>query len=1102
MIFPQSFLVEPKSQTGDVYATEFIFRSNFPPQYTRFAWDLGDRSKLIYNQSKVFHTYQYPGVYTVGLSAWTDYGEFAVDKANVNVDYPYRDSLTFSHLPTSFGIPGVISSTPFTISLTSSKIDQPLAVVLQSYNSKAVPHYAAPDKWKFIVPRWRFKDTTKENNILPEVVPLSTTPVYKNGKVVAVKTDFSFYYIDDVATGIDVENDCPVLIIASLSTQNFTYPPESLIYPYASYSNNEVVQAAATWQLIDCIPTDIKVTENFINNIYPIKWSNVPIPVMLTIKSDSSKINSYALAEAAPEYNIDSFSYPRTNELGSKSFVTITLSAAGVELIENVHYKINEGPLYFKHSDKYGNLSNGYIFTTITPLTSILTDVVIKADTVAHNGIKTSLKYAFDFPIGFPIYYDAYISHSLENLFYKISYAVDTADCPFVKYYKALDLLAPGTITAVPTPSASEFGETLENYTLPLTAHGNVYAISFSPLKNRVYLADIDFNTISCYRGAQPLTSVNLERFFGKSALGPCSIAIDQVGNVWVSLLDDRKILKFDFKLNYLLSAVPEPEFHKPLAPNLSWLEPKKPTFSPPVIETDSQSCVWVCYPSYEMPSRLYKFSPTGATLLSADLPTNAVPIGLSIGNDNSVWVACKHTNEIIAFQSDGRRLSSDGVFSPHLTAGILQPSYICHDKKGNLCILHGYNLYSYYDMYTNKLKTWEVDLKKKTVDLITDLRPISNLNYDLDKTEIWGGISCDVYNRLWILDSESNRTGMSLPQELSGISILELEPRREAPYTTYVIKAGQTAFTELTATEQQAINIGVQRSVQAGGDWTGNRWYQKYATSLLFNPIQGTSKPFKVYNLDDSFNIAKINETWNYSDYVKSLAFPEILQSNEDLFKFIGAAAGDDTDLNTNLGSISYEKIANFVLNHSDIDTASTDALKSICQQLSVDTKQYAETYPAAVKRLIDLFSVNRRYLLGVPNIETDPYKKIGTLLNPMFTDTAMITADKFYLLKHKETNSTRVFYANPLGQQEIYSIDYLTVNGLLSPISKNYYVYTYNENAVNEDAPRVDNLLDLTNSFAFSKPLSTVDDTWYEDGGVVETLFNNLLTKQLFGK
>jgi hypothetical protein len=166
------------------------------------------------------------------------------------------------------------------------------------------------------------------------------------------------------------------------------------------------------------------------------------------------------------------------------------------------------------------------------------------------------------------------------------------------------------------------------------------------------------------------------------------------------------------------------------------------------------------------------------------------------------------------------------------------------------------------------------------------------------------------------------------------------------------------------------------------------------------------------------------------------------------------------------------------------------------------VDTKQYAETYPAAVKRLIDLFSVNRRYLLGVPNIETDPYKKIGILLNPMFTDTAMITADKFYFLKHKETNSTRVFYANKLGQQEIYSLDHLTVNGLLSPISKNYYVYTYDESTVNEEVPRVDNLLDLTNSFAFSKPLSTIDNTWYEDGGVVETLFNNLLTKQLFGK
>lgn len=1104
MIFSQSFLIEPETQTGDVYGTEFTFRSNFPPQYTRFAWDLGDRSKIIYNQSKVLHTYNYPGFYTVGLSAWTDYGEIAVDVATINVDYPYRDSLTFTQLPSGYSIPGIETDIPFIVSLTSAKIDQPISLVLHSFNSKSVPHYAAPDKWNFIIPRWRFKDINK--NVLGQTVELSTTPIYKNGKKVAVKADYSFFYVDDISTGIDLQHDCPLVVIASLSTQNFTYPPESIIYPYASYSNNEIVQAATTWQLMDCIPTSLKVTESFVNEVYPIKWKDVSIPVMLTIKCDSSKLSSYAIAESAPQYNIDSLSYPRTNELGKIAPAKLSLSAAGVTLQENVHFKVDEDSLYFQNTDIYGNVCNGYIFTSITPLTSITTtDVVVKANTISNNGTRDPDKrYGFDFPIGFPIYYDAYVAHSLENVFYKLKYAIDTADCPFIRFYKAKDILATGTSTVVPVPSASEFGETIENYTLPLTGHGNLYAMSFCPIKNRLYTADIDFNTISCYsQGTILLTSVNLERLFNKSSLGPTSISIDSQCNVWVSLLDDRKIVKFDYNLNYLLSAVPYPEFNEPLRAG-SWLEPRNPTFSPPVIETDKENCVWVCYPSYDMPSRLYKFSSTGTTLASADLPGNAVPISLSIGNDNSVWVACKHTSEIMAFSSDGKQLSSDGTFNPHITKGLIRPSYLCHDNTGNLCILHGYNLYSYYDMYKDTLTTWEIDFNTRSTKLIGPLRPISNINYNLDKTEIWGGISCDVYNRLWFLDSETNQGGTTSPSQLSGINTISLDPRRYAPYTTYVIKPGETTFETLSVDNDIAVTLGIQRSVQAGGDWTGNRWYQKYASGLFSNPIEGVSSPFKIYDLDESFKLAKINETWNYSDYFKSLAFPEILQSNEELFKFIGAAAGDSTDLHKNLGSTCYEKIANFVINHSDVTTADTNALVSLAQQVGAEVNDYANEYPVAIKRLIDLFSVNKNQLFGMQNFESDPLKKIGDLINRDLTTTAIITANRFYYIKHKQTNDSRIFYANKLGELEKYSIDLLNISGLLSPISTNYYVYNYNENAIDEAVPWINNLIDWKQPNTTLSHPSTASQTtdWFENEGVVETMFNNLLTKHLFGK
>jgi hypothetical protein len=404
--------------------------------------------------------------------------------------------------------------------------------------------------------------------------------------------------------------------------------------------------------------------------------------------------------------------------------------------------------------------------------------------------------------------------------------------------------------------------------------------------------------------------------------------------------------------------------------------------------------------------------------------------------------------------------------------------------------------------MYTNRMKTWEVDITERTAKLLPPLWTPDSKNLNLDKTEIWGGISCDVYDRLWLIDSETNQVYAALPDQLSGIDTMPLNYTRKDQNTTYIIKGGETTFVGLSVNDVQAVNIGLQRSIQAGGDWTGNRWYQKYASGLFANPIEGVSAPFKIYDLDDSFKLSKINETWSYSDYFKSLAYPEILQKNQDLMTFMGAAAGDSTNLHKDLGSTSYERIANFVANHSDIDTANADALHSIAQQVGVDIKQYAEDYPVAVKRLIDLFSINKRYLFGIPNIETDPFKKIQTLLNPTFSDTVMITANSFYFLKHKQTNNTRIFYANKLGDLEVYSIDLLEVSGLLSPISKNYYVFTYDDNAPNETFPWADNLIDWNNPSTTLIPSVSTNEDWYKDGGIVETMFNNLLTKQLFGK
>ena len=1090
MDIPTNFTIFPESQKGQVYGTEFVFTTNLPSRFVKFAWDFGDHSNIVYNNSSPTHVYNYPGIYTVQLSSWTNYGEFYLDKGTIDVDYVARDAIIFKQLPKSYGVPGIPTSTPFVIALTSAKIDQPISVAFQSFNSKSVPHYSIPDKWKFITPNWRFVD--EDGKIINGQAVVDTTPIYnEENKVVAVRGEKSFYYIDDLATGLNPEKDCPLVILVTLSTERFSYPPESVIYPYASYSNSEVSRAVISWQINDVLSSELKVTENFINDIYPIKWANVPIPIMINPVCNTTKLPAYANVE---QFSATVLSYPRTNELGRKNAVNITLSSDRYNLKKGIHYKLEEDDLYFKATDEYGNVASGYVFTSLTPLSSFPGNNVIAVSTTTFNFPETESSFAF--PIGFPIQPHIYISHPASNVINRMDIAITPDGCSQLDEFRKLKILVEGSFDFIKTEPIKETN--LVNYFL--SGHGEVYALSFNASRNRLYTADMDLNTINCYaQGITLLTSVNLEHVLGRSNLGPSYISIDSKDNLWVSLFDDNTVIKLDPNLNYLLSAVPSeqaliileplqmPETYL-LTEDEEFLESRSPSddvkIYPPVVETDRDDNIWLCSPS-DTDSRLYKLSPVGDTLISAELPTNSFPVSLSVTPENGVWVACKNINTVLFFDKDG--------YVRDTITGLLSPSYVANDIAGNVCILHGYNLYSYYDIETKALRTWRFSYRYSEAagEEITAVDEIySFTSEDIRKSryedEIWGGLSADVYNRIWAVDSLKNKA-YAFKVDTSLFKVIILRPG--GPYTTQIWKAGDTFQTELTSNST--------RSAQAAGDFTGNRWYQKYASGYGSRPVQGISTPFKIYDVDKSFKITKINETFNCAEYFKQLALPEALQNNPVLFdQFFAAVAGNGDPSKEDAGKVIYERIANFVNNKADLETAEVDSLISIAKQMAVDVKTFGLEFPVAVNRLLNLFSVHKFHLRGSANTETDITKKIGNVL----TESDLITADRLYLVKDKRYDYTKIIYVDKFEGNSKYSITNIQVDGLRHPVGENYHIFTYDDQMLNEDQPYISNVInwdsDVT-TIAFN--LSSQKD-WYEDGGIVEIMFNNLLTKQLF--
>lgn len=1057
MLSPSNFTIYPSTQTGDVYGTEFNFNSVLPNEYTKFVWSYGD-NKIVYGTGTQTHIYEYPGLYVVELSAWTRDGVLATDRATVEVDYPYRDTLIFQETPNKngeSGIPGIRTNTPFTISLTSASLASFHPVVLHCYNSKSIPYYSVPEKWRHITPTWFFTDAANPSAPLSGALILSSTPIYKNGKVVATQAKGSFYYVDSLPT--KVEGGSPLLLMATLSTEHFSFIKDSNVYKYSSFSNSKVTTSTIAWHIEEVVPSSLKISENYFSEIYHTKWAGVPIPILITCQS--STLSGSVVKD---------LSYPKTNEMGATSPVTIYLSSDKIPLSAlRQHFVVDEK--YFSASDTYGNKQAGYILTDIIPLTSILsiipsedTTFVVAASTVTSFAYDTSKP--FEFPTGYPIDYSFYVPHPYKNVINKFDIYPRSLYTPEIKQYKKQHVVTDGSVMFINTfPNLTE---DITNYVL--SGFSGIYGIAYHPVTGKLYAADSDQNTISCYnKNGSFSSSVQLSSILEASALAPSYLSIDGNGNVWVSLYDDHKILKFDSNLSYLLSATPS---------NYDGLS----MGASPVVETDSQNNVWACYAS-ELTGTLVKFNENGQELIRTNiLAPNSTPTSLAIDSNDGVWVSCRLSNEVLRYDSSGSLTNT--------LTGIIAPSYIALNSKEDLWILHGYNLCSIYKASQQKLFTWQIDPDYNTDAYVENIISSEILENVLSEDEIWGGLSIDVYDRAWLIDSSNNKVFCFNPEATEIADRLYSYCARPQSNSQFVLLNDE--YTEVVP----ASNV---RSTQAAGDWTGNKWYQKYYTPKSPVKINGASSKFKLFDINTYSQIVRKNETFNCAGYFKSLALPEILNQNTSFFDdFLGSVVGNGSSLEETLGSVTYEKIANFQEHHIDYETANVKQLQSIAAEVSIrGVENFYQNAPKDVLRLMNIFSIPKYKLRGYGSLPNAIGEELAEeILGPA----SIITANNYYLVKDLIYQTYSLLLTEPLSSGETeYPLSALTVVGMRSPIANNYSVYPYD---INKHTKHTQNIIDWDSSLnTVSYTLST-NEEWYGDGGLVETMFNNLLTKQLY--
>jgi hypothetical protein len=1041
------------SLSGYVYVTPYTFTDITPSnKIVKRIWDFGD-GNFLYGDKVVTHYYNYPDTFNVGLTSVDNIGNVYTGSQTVSADYIYRDAIKFSKIPSVFSSPGKPTPTPFQVSVTSAQIVPQLTFDLFADNSRSTPYQFVPPKWRFLAPTWRFLANDRTTVISSLSSP--TEPLYVDGRVAGVSALAEFYFVDDLST--DRFDECPLLLTVTVQTTGFINFNDSTKLEVPSYANNKSVRTGLIWKVYNVQPTIFDVTENYFNNIYPLKWTGVKIPVLIT---------AHGLGPVTSQFDLEKtgilFSYPETNEFGSNYPVTITLSG-----VPETHYEVEKQPLYFQTIDEKNNFTGGYIYTTITALSPIDTTSVLVSAALDIDPNNDADNYVW-------------VSNPSNNILHRIFISPFTddviQDCKTVFAYKIDNNLIDGSILSIPVPSLS----TNNTFNYGMSGFSGIYAVAIEPRSKDLIATDAELERIYKFSSEGSLLSTlelsSLDKYTPLSgAYSPSNISLDSDFNFYVSLFNAISVLKFDEYFNHVSTFIP-------LSTNFNSQFDSDFLLKPPAVETDRDNNVWVTY-AHPLCSMLVKYSSSGNTLLELKLDDYSVPVGLAVNFDNNVWVA----NSFNASGSGGnlQLFTSNGILISTVE-NITRPGYLSIDRNNNLWFSYDIRNFGCFTT-TGELSTWTLN---ESGDLTT---PENSSNLLLEDEQI-GGLATDQYNRVWILDSVTNNSYV-YPARLNITSDIRRQIQLLPDSTIgYYNDIETNSFTITTTGEYY-------KSAQANGDWTGYKWFIKYQPALSSVNIFSQSTPFTVFDINTPPEIRKINEDFNNAGYLKSLALPETLQQNTNLFdNFLPAVVGDGENNSSfeDLGLTIYEKIANFNLNHADIDTCTIDQLLSLAKLTKTFGVFHGIDFPYDIQKYLDIASVSRSKLWGIKS--PLPLTDSSTIGDRLDTNTYVLTAgNNIYLRNRFDGNNLTLVSVPLLNGQSVYPLSSIELYGFAIPLTDHYLFYEYIPKYSDEF---IENIIDWNNpNTTITSELSTYEN-WLEDTGAVEQIFNYLLTNNLIVK
>jgi len=1131
-------------QEGFVGITVFKFTPIINPlkELKSVLWQFGDGATS--TKINPTHTYFSPGTFNISLKCFGKDGSIIELETTIFVDLLINESIKFEYVPPPT-FSGHYNRHPFKIQITSSNT-QEHTVHLAAVFSRSEESKFDNNKWAFLKPQWKFLNL--KGQIIDSIVTTDSiikcndegilTPTGTH--VVGTSGYAEFYFIEDLYnTDLAVSREAHTCIVATLETANakdFNLQTESSTF-LSNFSNSRA-SIAIPYLTVWRSPDYLKISENGLRAYANPRWSTGKNPIVVSASISSRYVDNWIDGNGVAVPNIDSFflhNFPLLNTLN------FDIAVETGQFVESVYYTLS-------------TTETISISTTETEVLSTTITETIELSALYQKFVP--IDCTFDSPPRFE--WSDYSLHKRPG-YYKGMF--DIADVNKTDVYIR-------SIANIPIPSLSsnlinpllwlsnpEAGlvavaqyNTLKeqltsvipqktvahvyNFDMPVKSTGlsgfhGIYSIAATPAPHfHAWMLDSELQYL--YRTTtkgQILCAIDLNALVVANGLSPripgvvtpATMVLDKFQNIWITLYDSPSTIKLDSFGNFLTAVVPPSSVAIGLPYNAN-------------ISIQNQTLSWYDQISY-----------FDRTINLFDDVNLIEPTGIDTDMDNNVYITYSHpiSSFVVKYDSDGTVLDANNTFDVGST-----PQEIVCDNFGDFWVsLAGDDgdYLGYIEKRNHNMSPLEdarfgpfKGLNNLTIDADQDLwftydyRSVGKItvttdllghdNYQLDTIEVVNdsslepnddftaleGISYSLYGKIYVINSIENQVYVIDKDTLAIESSFFINPQG---FVSYIDKNNH---------QETAYSV-YNKSLQAQGDWTGFRWTNKYGNTLS----TGTTQPFvlSVSGISNSlnfytdntpaFNVAKLNETFNMADYLKSLSYVPRLQDSSVLYdKFFASIFGDGSSSHQDLGVAIYEKIANFSMNHVDVDTCNLDQLYSLSEMVDLDTDDFRMKYPPAIKRLIDLTSINLSRLRGVKDAcmlefhERDygigGFYNRGALINP---DRYIVYPDVPVVLKTKNTNSYRLIYPGPILLPK-FSINILA-NFLRLKQPWNLY-YEFYEYIPGPEGKQLEGVIDWDNEVTtLSYDLSSVQ-RWYDNGGPIDVMFSyelynglNLLNK-----